>query len=118
MLSRGESVGLDQVATLSLDRALVVLSACRSGEGEVIPGEGVVGLGWGLMQAGAASLVLSQWSVEDESGAAFMAAFHRRLAGGNDPVAALSATQRELRRTYMHPSQWAPFVVVMRPSQL
>ncbi len=118
VLSRGETLGLDQVATLTLDRALVVLSACRSGEGEVIPGEGVVGLGWGLMQAGAASLVLSQWSVEDESGAAFMAAFHRRLAGGNDPVAALSATQRELRRTYMHPSQWAPFVVVMRPSQL
>lgn len=118
VLSRGESVGLAQVATLQLDRALVVLSACRSGEGEVIPGEGVVGLGWGLMQAGASALVLSQWSVEDESSAAFMGAFHGKLAGGADLVTALSATQRELRHTYPHPSQWAPFVVVLRPSQL
>lgn len=115
ILSRGEQLGLAELAALRFDGCHVVLSACRTGEGEVIPGEGVVGLGWALLRAGAGSLVLSLWSVEDRSTAELMIAMHRERRAGADPVTALARARRELMRRHPHPAFWAPFVSVLRP---
>jgi len=115
VLSGGERLGLRRLAELHLGPSLVVLSACRTGEGEVVPGEGVVGLTWAFLDAGAGAVAASLWSVEDESTAELMAAFHRRLRAGDDAVAALTAARREVAARRPHPAWWAPFVLVVRP---
>jgi CHAT domain-containing protein len=114
--SRGERLGLSAILQLRLEASpLVVLSACRTGEGELIPGEGVVGLGWAFLRAGAGGVLVSLWSVEDSATAELMTAFHRGLRDGLDPVAALSGAQRRVAAERFHPAYWAPFVLVLRP---
>lgn len=113
ILSRGEKLGLQEVAGLRLGPALVVLSACSTGEGEVIAGEGVVGLSWAFLRAGAHGVVASLWTVEDASTTELMVNFHRNLAGGVDPVKALSLAQRSVAASRRHPVHWAPFVIVL-----
>lgn len=115
ILSAGEKLSMQQIAEMRLGPALIVLSACKTGEGEVIPGEGVVGLTWAFLRAGAQGVVASLWSVVDESTTELMVAFHRNLRSGADPVRALSLAQRELARKRPHPLHWASFVVVLGP---
>jgi tetratricopeptide (TPR) repeat protein len=115
LLSRGERLGVDAVADLSLDSAVVLLSACRTGEGELVPGEGVVGLSWAFLGAGARGVAASLWTVDDDAATELMVAFHRHLREGDDPVGALARARRELSRTHPHPAWWAPFVMVVRP---
>jgi CHAT domain-containing protein len=115
IFSHGERLGIQEIAALDLGPALVVLSACRTGEGEVIPGEGVVGLSWAFLRAGARGVAASLWSVEDRSTAELMVALHRNLKSGHDPVRALALAQRELAATRTHPAYWAPFVVILGP---
>jgi CHAT domain-containing protein len=64
-----------------LDAELVVLSACQSGLGKYEQGEGYVGFAQALLLAGARSLVLSQWSVDDEATALLMVRFYQNLLG-------------------------------------
>jgi CHAT domain-containing protein len=115
VLSKGEMLGVDTVRTLRMHGALVVLSGCRTGEGELIPGEGIVGLGWSFLVAGADAVVASRWSVDDAVSARLMVAFHRGLASGLDPVEALGRASRETAREHPDPSYWAPFAIVVRP---
>ena len=115
ILSGGERLPLDEIAALQLGPALVVLSACRTGEGEIIPGEGVVGLTWAFLHAGAKAVAASLWSVEDESTAELMLGFHEFMRKGHDPVAAMTRAQRKHMRNNPHPAFWSPFVVVVKP---
>ena len=115
ILSRGERLSMNEIAGLDLGAALIVLSACRTGEGEIIPGEGVVGLTWAFLHAGAKAVAASLWSVEDESAAELMLAFHGYLKDGHDPVAAMTLAQRERMKKNPHPGFWSPFVVVLKP---
>jgi CHAT domain-containing protein/tetratricopeptide (TPR) repeat protein len=115
-LSRGEPLHLDDLASMQLQAGpLVTLSACRTGEGELVPGEGVVGLTWAFLRAGARGVVASLWAVDDESTTELMSEFHRHLRSGNEPVAALSLAQRAVAKRRPHPAYWAPFVIVLRP---
>jgi CHAT domain-containing protein len=113
--SNGEQLGFDAIPSLPLRGSWVVLSACRTGEGEAIPGEGMLGLGWAFMAAGVHGLVVSQWSVSDAAAAALMTSYHTALARGVDPMRALSLAQRQLRSQHSHPAFWAPFIVVVNP---
>lgn len=115
VFSRGETLGFDAIAGLELGSPLVVLSACHSGEGEVIPGQGVVGLGWAFLVAGARAMIVSLWNVEDAAAAELMVELHARLRAGDDAVHALAAAQAKLRRQRAHAGYWAPFVVIARP---
>lgn len=114
LFSSGEKLGFHLIARLELGPALVVLSACRTGEGELVPGEGVVGLGWAFLVAGSRGLVVSLWSVEDAAAADLMTTFHQRLQAGDDPTAALSTARRTLREQRPHPAYWSPFTLVLR----
>jgi CHAT domain-containing protein len=116
ILSHGERLGLEGIVDLDLDGSLVVLSACRTGEGELLPGEGVVGLGWAFLRAGALGVVVTLWSVDDEASARLMVAFHRRLRDGVEPVRALSEARREMASDGADPSTWAPFAIVLSPT--
>ncbi len=115
ILSHGERLQLARVAELDLDGALVILSACRTGEGEIIPGEGIVGLGWAFMRAGAQAVVVSRWPVQDRQTASLMAAIHAEMRQGRDVVEALARAQRLFRETNADPRVGAAFAVVLRP---
>ncbi len=115
VLAGGEMLTLDDVARLDLDTDLVVLSACESGRGRVVTGEGILGLVRACMAAGAPRVVVANWRVGDQGARALMLDFYRALLqDGLSPAAALRATQLlRLRQggTAAHPSQWAAFVV-------
>jgi CHAT domain-containing protein len=114
IVSGGAKLGFDEIARLRLGSSLVVLSACRTGEGEVVPGEGVIGLSWSFLRAGARGIAASLWRAEDATTAKLMVAFHRGLKKGQDPVEAMVRAQREIVAERPHPGSWAPFVVVLR----
>jgi CHAT domain-containing protein len=93
---------------------LVALSACETGMSAVAPGDELLGLARGFFSAGAPSLLVSLWTVDDASAATLMATFYARLASGERPAAALRHAQRELLARCAHPYFWAPFMLVGR----
>jgi len=102
---------------LRLDADLVTLSACDTGVGKVQGGEGLVGLSRAFQYAGARSLLVSLWRVDDTSTAALMRRFYGHLAAGESKDEALRAAQRELWRgeegpDAALPAHWAAFQLV------
>jgi CHAT domain-containing protein len=82
-------------------------------------GDELLGLMRALISAGAASLLLSHWPVEDAFTAQFMADFYARLAAGATKAAALTATQRAyLEGEHGHPYFWASFYLTGDPGPL
>jgi CHAT domain-containing protein len=108
-------LSLYDLYNLRLRASLVTLSACETGVSNVLAGDELVGLARGFFQAGAASLVVSLWAVDDSSTATLMQRFYAYLEAGYGPAAALRHAQIELRRAYPHPYFWAPFLAIGRP---
>ncbi|MBD2578332.1 CHAT domain-containing protein [Oscillatoria sp. FACHB-1406] len=103
---------LGDIFNLNLPAELVVLSACQTGLGNDVGGEGMVGLTRGLMYAGARRVVVSLWSVNDTATSELMARFYRKmLSEGMNPVAALRSAQLEMWQTqqWSAPYYWAAF---------
>ena len=102
------------VASLDLPAELVVLSACETGLGEQMRGEGLVGLGHSFMRAGAARLMVSLWRVGDRGTRELMIRFYGGLLDrGLAPSAALREAQVSLARDpeWSSPYNWAAFVM-------
>jgi CHAT domain-containing protein len=91
---------------------LVVLSACETGLGEVVSGEGVFGLRRAFVLSGAATLVMSLWKVPDVATASLMADFYRLMQSGVSRGEALRGAQLAMRSRagYSDPYYWAAFV--------
>jgi tetratricopeptide (TPR) repeat protein len=105
---------LHEIYNLRLPAELVVLSACQSGLGKQIKGEGLVGLTRGFMYAGAPRVVASLWQVNDLATAELMKGFYRgMLKDGLRPAAALRAAQIEMfnQKQWSSPYFWAAFVI-------
>jgi CHAT domain-containing protein/Tfp pilus assembly protein PilF len=105
---------LHDVFNLNLKADLVVLSACKTGLGEEVRGEGLVGLTRGFMYAGSPRVVVSLWSVDDQATSELMKAFYQKmLQQGLKPAAALRTAQLEIWRTkrYAAPYYWAAFTL-------
>jgi CHAT domain-containing protein/tetratricopeptide (TPR) repeat protein len=111
LLTALEVSGMDLGAT-----ELVVLSSCDSGSGSVTYGQGVLGLRHAFALAGAKSLLMTLWPVDDEITAQLMVSFYRNLARLS-PAEALHQAQMEAVRRIQerdgdaNPSLWAPFVL-------
>ncbi|HYI07852.1 MAG TPA: CHAT domain-containing protein [Thermoanaerobaculia bacterium] len=103
-----------EVVELDLDADLVVLSACDTAAGKIGGGEGILGLSWAFLAAGARGLVGSQWKAPSAATEALMVDFHRRLLSGDSPAEALRHAQLRIMRDerYVAPLDWAPFIVV------
>jgi CHAT domain-containing protein/Tfp pilus assembly protein PilF len=97
---------------------LVVLSACNTGSGDVKLGQGVYGLRRAFVVAGAETVVMSLWKVNDNSTAQLMEAYYRNLLAGQGRAGALREAMRALRQTQPHPHYWAPFIVLGRDTPL
>ncbi len=106
-----------EVFNISLNAELVTLSACETGLGKFVCGEGLTGLTQAFLYAGAPSLLVSLWSV-DESTSLIMKEFYKNLKDGMSKTAALRQAKlklirtRESRFSFAHPFLWAPFVLV------
>jgi len=101
-----------EIVRLDLRNQLVILSACRSASGAVLPGEGVLGLSRGFFQAGARAVIGSLWTLRDEEAAALVPELARGLAAGQSIGSAL-ATARRARLAAGAPARaWAGLVVL------
>ncbi|MCW5802235.1 MAG: CHAT domain-containing protein [Deltaproteobacteria bacterium] len=107
ILTAMEASGLDLWGT-----KLVVLSACETGVGKVTNGEGVYGLRRALVIAGAETLVMTLWQVDDLATRDLMTGFYKKLGSGAARSSALRDTQLEIlsRDKYAHPYYWASFL--------
>nr|MBN2278291.1 CHAT domain-containing protein [candidate division Zixibacteria bacterium] len=101
---------------------LVTLSACETALGDILYGEGVVGLRRAFQQAGAESILMSHWKISDRETSEYMSRFYRYWLGGLPRQEALRKTSLELmnetRKNYghTHPFAWAGFTLVGNPN--
>ncbi|MDM8561399.1 CHAT domain-containing tetratricopeptide repeat protein [Candidatus Parabeggiatoa sp. HSG14] len=98
----------------NLKSDLMVLSACETGLGSVVSGEGVMGLPYALYVAGNKNTILTLWSISDNVTAEFITSFFAKLKAGVGQVKALTATKREFLKRggdYSKPEYWAAFVL-------
>jgi CHAT domain-containing protein len=115
-LADGPLTAID-VFNLELSASLVTLSACQTGTNAVGGGDELVGFSRAFLYAGAASLLLSLWRVEDQATAQLMERFYQGLLDGLSKPAALRQAQLALMQgnegyRYRHPFFWAPFVLI------
>jgi CHAT domain-containing protein len=105
---------LDDIYNLKLNADLVVLSACNSGLGKDVRGEGIVGLVHGFMYAGTSRVVASLWKVDDDATAELMVHFYEGMfRAKQSPAAALRTAQLAMwqQRRWHAPYYWAAFVL-------
>ncbi|MGA9997424.1 MAG: CHAT domain-containing tetratricopeptide repeat protein, partial [Pyrinomonadaceae bacterium] len=105
---------LGDIYNLDLPVDLVVLSACRTGIGKQVRGEGLIGLTRGFMYAGTPRVVASLWKVDDEATSELMRRFYRLMLEQKLPAAAAlrKAKLEMMARTEWHnPYHWAGFVL-------
>ena len=104
---------------LRLAAELITLSGCDTGRTHVTTGEELLGLVRGFFAAGARSMLVSMWSVSDDSTAELMDDFYQRWPGskGADPnkLVALRDAQLRMIESRPHPMHWAPFQLIGRP---
>ena len=124
LLADGEALTVDDLMGLRLNADLVVLSACNTGAGKESSGNDVSGFTRGLLVAGARSVIVSLWPVNDAATRLLMEHFYAELRRGQTSAAALRSAQLALRGMaatgtggvpspdYRHPHYWAAFVLV------
>jgi CHAT domain-containing protein len=97
---------------LRLDNALVTLSACETGANVIAPGDELIGLARGFFSAGARSVLLSLWMVDDEATNRMMVDFYREMKAGSSLSTSLRTAQLRMLKEMPHPFFWSPFVLV------
>ncbi|WP_139276414.1 CHAT domain-containing protein [Spirulina major] len=106
---------LQDIYNLKLNAELVVLSACETGTGNDVAGEGIVGMTSGFMYAGAKRVLVSLWSVSDVGTADLMTKYYQAMwQDGRDPHTALREAQLEFWLSggdYRAPYYWAAFTM-------
>lgn len=105
---------LHEIYGLNLPAELVVLSACQTGVGKQVRGEGLIALTRGFMYAGARSVVASLWKVDDRATSELMAEFYKQMFVHKlKPAAALRQAQIKMsqHKRWQNPSYWAGFFI-------
>ena len=104
---------IPDVQAAKLRAKLVVLSCCHSAQGKV-SSEGVVGIARAFLGAGARSVLVALWSIDDEATVEFMRSFYQNLKDGNSASVSLNRAMKCLRESenFNAPRFWAPFVLI------
>ena len=102
---------MSKVLGFKLNADLVVLSACRTGRGKVMEGEGVVSFARAFQHAGAKSVLVSLWRVQSAPAVEYMRLFYGYLKAGKTKSQALRLARNEIKSHYPTPYIWAPFIL-------
>jgi len=107
-----------EIYNLELNADLTVLSACETGLGKIKKGEGLIGLTRALLYAGSRNIIVSLWSVADESTSELMIDFYKNLLEGNQLLSEFSKPLQKAKLKmieegkYAHPFYWSPFILI------
>ena len=105
---------MSDVQAANLRASLVVLSCCHSGRGKMLKGEGVVGIARAFLAAGARSVLVTLWAVDDEATMVFVKRFYQHLKEGKTASAAVQQSMKFLRESeqFSETRYWAPFQLI------
>lgn len=104
---------MSEVMGLKMNADVVALTACQSGLGKVLSGEGTMGMGRAFQYAGGKSVLMSLWSVADISSVRLVEEFFKLVKEGNGKLDALQKARTTIRKEgYDHPFFWAAFILV------
>lgn len=103
---------MNEIFDLELNADLVVLSACKTGAGEIHKGEGVMALPRGFIHAGVPNVLASMWKVHDERTKELMVTFYEYLLSGNTYHEALRKAKLQCIEDGFLPVDWAGFLMV------
>jgi CHAT domain-containing protein/Tfp pilus assembly protein PilF len=103
---------MNEVTGLNFGADIAALTACETGRGKQLSGEGVMGLGRAFQYAGAKSVLVSLWSVAEVSSVELTQKFFSYIREGKNKADALSHARQDVRQAgYDHPFFWSPFVL-------
>lgn len=97
------------ISELDLNADLVILSACETGLNKILAGDELIGLKRGFFAAGASSLILTLWTVNDKATQSLIADFYRNLQADKTISDSLRIAQDNLIKQNAHPYLWSPF---------
>ena len=105
---------MSDVQGANLSARLVVLSCCHTGRGRILKGEGVVGIARAFLAAGARSVLVTLWAIDDEATMEFMKCFYHHLKEGKTASAAVHQSMKCLRESenFSEMKYWAPFQLI------
>jgi CHAT domain-containing protein len=103
-----------EIYNLKLNADLVVLSACETGLGKIVKGEGIIGLTRGFVYSGAKNILVSLWQVADKSTSELMVEFYKNILDGKNYSSSLREAKLKLIKDekYSYPLEWSPFVLI------
>jgi CHAT domain-containing protein/tetratricopeptide (TPR) repeat protein len=110
------SLNFFDIYNLRTSASLITLSGCGTGLSSVVAGDELLGLVRGFLYAGATSVVISLWDVNDRTTADLMKYFYGNLAEGQSKSQSLRQAMSRLREEHPHPYHWAPFLLMGDPS--
>ncbi len=104
------------IARLKLSSELIFLSCCRSGDGKIYTGEGPQSLAQPFLRAGARSVIVTHWNIDDKLSSIMAIDFYKALQEGESKAHALAEIKRKQlksdRPLYRHPYFWAPYILI------
>ena len=105
---------MSDVEAANVRARLVVLSCCHSGQGRIMKGEGVVGIARAFVAAGARSVLVALWAIDDEATMVFMKSFYQHLKEGKTASVAVHQSMKSLRESdeFSEMRYWAPFQLI------
>ncbi|MHC9540214.1 MAG: CHAT domain-containing protein [Vulcanimicrobiota bacterium] len=112
LIMADDVLSVKDIFNIPVTTDFVTLSACKTGLGSLTEGDELIGLSRAFFYAGTPSLMVSMWSVSDESTAEFMKEFYKSLVKGSTKAEALRDAELALMKKYPAPFYWAPFVLM------